>query len=251
MSIYFSFKAQPSDFFVSEELAFEPSGQGDFLYLFFEKCQKNTMEILETLCKATGLKREDLGIAGLKDKEGITRQRLSIGKKKLNAAGGKDFVLDQLRKEVQLLKFSFHDEPLAVGKNKGNHFRIRLRKRASLPEQLKTELEARLEVSREAFFPNAFGIQRFGKGNKNYKKAEELFRTAKPGKMNYEVRFKLQAFGSMRFNELVMKRREEKAFLLEGDLMVNGWNAFGSSVAEYREGKLQHFDYWKLKQEKF
>ena len=67
--------------------------------------------------------------------------------------------------------------------------------------------------------------------------------------MNYEVRFKLQAFGSMRFNELVMKRYEEKAFLLEGDLMVNGRNAFGSSVAEYREGKLQHFDYWKLKEQ--
>gem|GEM_PF-1390562 len=30
----------------------------------------------------------------------------------------------------------------------------------------------------------------------------------------------------MRFNELVMKRWNEQAFLLEGDIMVNGRNAF-------------------------
>lgn len=42
------------------------------------------------------------------------------------------------------------------------------------------------------------------------------------------MKFKLQAFGSMRFNEYVMKRREKQAFLLEGDIMVNGWNAFGT-----------------------
>ncbi len=175
MPIYFRFKAQPSDFLVTEQLAFEPSGQGDFLYYFFEKCQKNTMEVLEKLCKATGLKREDLGIAGLKDKEGITRQRLSISNKKLKAAGGRDFFVEQLKKEVQLLESKFHHEPLAVGKNKGNHFRIRLRKQAPLPEYLKAILETQLEESRQIFFPNAFGIQRFGKGNKNYKKAEEIF----------------------------------------------------------------------------
>lgn len=47
-------------------------------------------------------------------------------------------------------------------------------------------------------------------------------------KGGYEVKFKLQAFGSMRFNAYVMKRRKEQAFLLDGDIMVNSWNAFGT-----------------------
>lgn len=46
-----------------------------------------------------------------------------------------------------------------------------------------------------------------------------------------------------------MKRWKEKAFLLEGDIMVNGRNAFGTGIANYQEKKLQHFDYWKLKKQ--
>ncbi len=176
MPIYFRFKAQPSDFLVTEQLAFEPSGQGDFLYCFFEKCQKNTMEVLEKLCKATGLKREDLGIAGLKDKEGITRQRLSISNKKLKAAGGRDFFVEQLKKEVQLLESKFHHEPLAVGKNKGNHFRIRLRKQTPLPEYLNAILESQLEESRQIFFLMLLEFKGLGKGIKIIRKLRRFFR---------------------------------------------------------------------------
>ncbi len=234
---------------MSEILPYELSGNGDFFYIFFEKEKLNTMEVVLWICKQTKLKREQLGIAGLKDKEGITKQRISISQKYLKTCGGKDQFLKLLAEKVKILKTSRHYEPLAVGKNQGNHFEIRLRKREMLPTELKNELESKLEKSKESWFPNAFWIQRFGKGNKNFKKAAKLFAGEEELKGGYEVKFKLQAFGSMRFNEYVMKRREKQAFLLEGDIMVNGWNAFGTWVAEYREGKLQHFDYWKIKEE--
>jgi len=70
--MYFSFKNQPSDFIVSEILPFELSGNWDFFYIFFEKEKLNTMEIVLWICKNMKLKREQLGIAGLKDKERIT-----------------------------------------------------------------------------------------------------------------------------------------------------------------------------------
>jgi tRNA pseudouridine synthase D (truD) len=41
------------------------------------------MEIVLRICETMKLKREQLGIAGLKDKEGITKQRISISKKNL------------------------------------------------------------------------------------------------------------------------------------------------------------------------
>lgn len=56
----------------------------------------------------------------------------------------------------------------------------------------------------------------------------KIFSGEEAFKGGYEVKFKLQAFGSMRFNAYVMKRRKEQAFLLDGDIMVNSWNAFGT-----------------------
>ena len=63
---------------------FTRSGKkGEVNDIFFEKEKLNTMEIVLWICKNMKLKREQLGIAGLKDKEGITKQRISISKKKL------------------------------------------------------------------------------------------------------------------------------------------------------------------------
>ena len=196
------------------------------------------------------LKREQLGIAGLKDKEGVTKQRISISKKNLKNCWGEKIFSTFLKEKIKILKSWRHDEPLAIGKNKGNLFEIRLRAKERLPNELKTNLETKLEQQKTNSFPNAFWIQRFGKGNKNFKKASKLFEKGLiDWKLNYEVKFKLQAFWSMRFNELVMKRWNEQAFLLEGDIIVNGRNAFWSSVAKYFDNKLQHFDYWKLKEQ--
>lgn len=244
--MYFAFKQEAADFIVSEELSFELSGNWDFFYIFFEKEKENTMDIILWICKEMKLKRENIGISGLKDKIWITRQWLSISKKYLNRCGGETIFLNFLRQRVEILKTAWHNGPLAVGKNKGNHFEIRLRKREELPDEKKQTLELKLEKSKKIWFPNAFGIQRFGKGNKNFKKAKILFdEWIKKG--NYEVKFKLQAFGSMWFNEYVMKRWEENAFLLEGDIMVNGWNAFWNWIAIYQWEKLHHFDYRKEK----
>jgi tRNA(Glu) U13 pseudouridine synthase TruD len=42
------------------------------------------MDIVQHLCYGMRLERKELGIAGLKDKNGITEQRISIYKKVLN-----------------------------------------------------------------------------------------------------------------------------------------------------------------------
>ncbi len=45
------FKKQPEDFVVEELLDFVPSGNGDALYVFFEKRDTNTMDIINGLMK--------------------------------------------------------------------------------------------------------------------------------------------------------------------------------------------------------
>lgn len=42
----YTFKQQPEDFIVEEILPFVPSGTGDALYVFFEKKDRNTMDVI-------------------------------------------------------------------------------------------------------------------------------------------------------------------------------------------------------------
>jgi hypothetical protein len=60
-----------------------------------------------------------------------------------------------------------------------------------------------------------FGFQRFGKGNKNFKKADKIFQEGINHPDTYEVKFKLQSWGSMRFNEYAMQRREKGKHLMK------------------------------------
>lgn len=63
MTIHFTFKQQPEDFLVEEQLTTHPCGYGDFCYFWIEKRQHNTMDILQILTKHFPLQREDIGIA--------------------------------------------------------------------------------------------------------------------------------------------------------------------------------------------
>ena len=79
----FLFKQQSYDFIVEEILPFELAGTGDALYVLFEKQNQTTMGIIQFLCKELGISRMTLGVAGLKDKDAITRQWISIYKSAL------------------------------------------------------------------------------------------------------------------------------------------------------------------------
>lgn len=85
--MYFTFKTHYEDFIVEELLDYSPSGIGDAWHLLIEKKGINTMDIVNHLLDLFPLKREDIGIAGLKDKDGITRQRLTLYKKRIKACG--------------------------------------------------------------------------------------------------------------------------------------------------------------------
>lgn len=112
--MYFVFKEQLEDFQVEEVLAYVPSGVGDAWHLFIEKRGINTMDILDHLIKCLPIKREDIGIAGLKDKDGITRQRLTLYKRKIKQCGGEAQVLSVLGEKCQVLKAVWSDQPLMV-----------------------------------------------------------------------------------------------------------------------------------------
>ena len=71
-------KSQPEDWRVHEHLGWPFAGYGEHLYLYIEKRNLNTAAVAGELIKRYGVRPQDIGFAGLKDKHGITRQWFSI-----------------------------------------------------------------------------------------------------------------------------------------------------------------------------
>ena len=65
---------------------------------------------------------------------------------------------------------------------------------------------------------------------------------------DFEIRFKLQAYASMYFNEYTIKRRQKWQIFLWWDIMVNS-NNYETKVWIYNEWKVWLFNYEKCKQE--
>src|SRR5436305_7884771 len=71
-------KALPEDFDVEEIPAYEPSGAGDFLYLWIEKRSMGAEYFVRQVARRLGIPAVEVGTAGLKDRHAVTRQMVSV-----------------------------------------------------------------------------------------------------------------------------------------------------------------------------
>src|SRR6476646_8783181 len=71
-------KSIPDDFEVEEIPAYEPSGDGEFLYLWIEKRDMGAEYFERQVAKRLGIQTGDVGTAGLKDRRAVTRQWISL-----------------------------------------------------------------------------------------------------------------------------------------------------------------------------
>ncbi len=163
----FLFKQKSFDFIVSEKLPFEPRGKGDALYIYFEKQNMTTQQVIRHLRNRFGLTRMTLGIAGLKDKKALTRQRITIYDRALSKLGGERVFVDALREIVKILEITRHSHPIGMTTPISNQFHIRLRADGKLSKVEKQHaLDFATNTLREGF-PNLFGEQRFGIEGRN------------------------------------------------------------------------------------
>ena len=65
-------------FTVVEVPAYEPLGYGDHIYISITKSGKTTRDTQIAIASLLGLRREDVGHAGLKDKNAVSTQTFSI-----------------------------------------------------------------------------------------------------------------------------------------------------------------------------
>ncbi len=206
------FKQIPEDFVVTEKLPFELTGDGENLYLLIEKRELNTQQVCQHLAKVLGKRLRDVGYAGLKDKQSVSRQWFSVQSNVTQELDLSGIETDN----IKIVETKRHQKKLKVGALEGNGFSIRLRNVSN-----KEELLARLEVVAEKGVPNYFGLQRFGfKGNNlNWANRWADGESIRDKKIKG---FALSAARSFIFNEVVSARVEqEKLFTpIAGDVFV-------------------------------
>ena len=152
-------KHTPEDFEVEEIPAYEPSGSGEFLYLWIEKRAMGAEYFVRQVARRLDVSVGEVGTAGLKDRHAITRQMVSV------PARAEEKLKDLEGDGIKVLRVSRHGNKLRPGHLRGNRFRILIHDAEDAPERLPPLLD-RL---REQGLPNFYGPQRFGRGGETLK----------------------------------------------------------------------------------
>jgi tRNA pseudouridine13 synthase len=157
------FKASPDDFEVEEIPLYEPSGEGQHLYLWIEKEGLAGGDMLSRVASHLGIRRRDIGAAGIKDKEAVTRQWISVPAHKLEV-DDYDALLGAWSDRLRVLEARKHRNKLRRGHLAGNRFKLTLRGLEISQDDALERGRAIAEVLMRDGLPNYYGLQRFGDG---------------------------------------------------------------------------------------
>jgi tRNA pseudouridine13 synthase len=200
----FLFNASPRDFTVEEIPLYEFSGEGEHLVLFVRKKELTTWEMLDILSNHLGVRRRDIGYAGLKDKHAMTMQYISI------LATHEAKLQSFSHEKIKILSTTRHSNKIRVGHLKGNRFHIRLKKVLGVQKE---KLDSVLKWIKKNGVPNYFGHQRFGVDGTNWQEGEKLV-TGEMKMRDRKVReFLMGAYQSYLFNGWLAKRMQMSLLL--------------------------------------
>lgn len=226
-------KSSPADFIVEEIPAYEPSGQGEHLYLWLEKIDMGAEFFQRQISKRLNIPNGDIGIAGLKDRHAVTRQWVSVPHKA-------EPNLPQLEGDgIRVLNVTRHNNKLRTGHLRGNRFEIIIREANPA-----NDIEPILQRIREQGMPNFYGPQRFGRELETLKLGWDLL-TGQPVKMRnpFLKKLALSATQSYLFNQVLAQRMLDGFYrqVLDGDVMAK-WPAGGMFTSQDRVTEQTRFD---------
>lgn len=220
-------KSSPQDFQVIEQLGFEPCGHGEHLFLRIEKTALTTHELIQQLARKTGLKTRDIGYSGLKDKQAVTQQWIS-----LHMPASKNIPQLEDSEDYRVLQVERNDKKLRVGVHRSNAFKIIIRNLKGQSDYLDSAVG---DINRYGF-ANYFGEQRFGSNHDNVEQAlrvltnrHKLKRLTRSKKSIY-----ISALRSELFNQVLSRRLHEHIWKhpLQGDvfMLAGTQSVFNSDV---------------------
>jgi len=240
------YRSQPEDFVVDEVLSFQPSGEGEHLFLHIKKRDQNTQWVAGLLSKLAGIKRNDVSFCGLKDRFAVTTQWFSL------YLPGRELTPDQLQHDdFEILAVARHNKKLRRGMHSGNQFRLVLREFSALEDQY-AEIEVRLHKITLEGVPNYFGEQRFGHGGGNLVQAQTLIERDQLKGNRRGTGMILSAARSWLYNQVVAERIRRGSWSTPMEfetqpgapLWGRGRSAAGGDLAELEQEILADWQSW-------
>jgi tRNA pseudouridine13 synthase len=193
------FKQSKDDFVVTEIPLYEFSNEGEHIIIKLRKKDLSTWNMIQIISNIIGCRSRDIGYAGLKDKNALTIQHISIHKN----------YLEEIKKfehnKIKFLKITRHNNKIKIGHLKGNKFFIRLKR--VFPKDANI-LHNILEKITIYGIPNYFGFQRFGIDGDNYLKGKDIIDGKLKERDKKLYTMYLNSFQSMLFNQWLNKRVE-------------------------------------------
>ncbi|MBC7783197.1 MAG: tRNA pseudouridine(13) synthase TruD [Burkholderiales bacterium] len=151
-------KDRPEDFFVQEIPLYEPTGDGDHVMAEVQKVGVGTLDANDYIARALNVDRRNIGYAGLKDAQAVTRQIITIPfvtPEQVMAIKSDRIVIQWAAK---------HRSKIRMGHLAGNRFAIKVR---DVDPMKVVALRPALDTLARRGVPNYFGEQRFGQRNNN------------------------------------------------------------------------------------
>jgi tRNA pseudouridine13 synthase len=211
-------KVHAEDFTVDEVPAYPPEGAGDFLFLRVEKRDVSAEQLVSHLARCLRIAHQDVGTAGMKDRQAVTRQTVSVPVRCL------PLVESFQHEQIRILEINRHRHKLRTGHLRGNRFSVLVRNVG--PEALDRALAIRAALDATGV-PNFFGDQRFGRDAETLKLGIELLQgTKSPGaipraRRKFLLRLALSAVQSALFNRALIERMRDGLVgrVIAGDVM--------------------------------
>lgn len=195
-----TFTPAPDRFVVEEIPAYSPRGDGAHTFLWIEKRGLTTFDAISLVSARFERQAQDVGYAGLKDKQATTRQWLSVpdlDPERACADGA-------WGPELAVRHAARHPHKLRLGHLRGNRFEVVLTGPADDGEI--RALADRLRALASAGVPNRFGAQRFGATGGNATEGLALLRGERREKDRRKRRLLLSALQSAVFNRYLALR---------------------------------------------
>ncbi len=208
-------KSQPEDFKVNEQLGFTPSGSGEHLFIHVEKQALTTHQLIDHIARDIDLSPRAIGYSGLKDKQAVTRQWLS-----LHLPGCRQLPAFAEHESYRVLDSSWHDKKLRIGVHQSNRFEVVIRDVRGEVEVLPAIIE---QISQHGF-ANYFGQQRFGRQGDNVEQALRVLTDRRKRKRlrRENKSLYLSALRSELFNRILSRRIGQGIWLqpIDGDVLM-------------------------------
>jgi len=229
-------KSIPEDFEVEEIPAYEPSGNGDFLYLWIEKRGMGAEYFARQVARRLDLSVGEVGTAGLKDRHAVTRQMVSV------PARAEEHLQRLDGEGIQVLRVSRHGNKLRPGHLHGNRFRVLVRDVDSAGAS--ERLPPLLHRLRQHGMPNYYGPQRFGRDGETLKLGMALVHREPAARPSPFLRkLALSAAQAGLFNSYLASRLRDGLLrrVVAGDVLAK-WPFGGMFVALDVAREQQRFD---------